>query len=249
MFDNEYKFAVAGYSRRIAKRITPKEINALIYTFCKSLFKWTGHSELNATIKPYQENQDKVFIKHTTWKEDFSIIGFTKYAISSKIFDKFEWEIEINDNEHIGEELDEIEDSISDIGDSICFKICFVDGNKCDKDIICDYFLPNADAARDSNNKFITYSVYVWTDNYQFKLYGVRNGTEVGPSNVVFASGDTIKLSMDFIRKECALYYNGEFIDVIYKNIPDIIIPGFVSYSLHSTITCTKFTGVAKHSV
>ena len=64
VFDNEYRFVVAGYSRSIKQEDVPKEINKLIYAFCKSYFEWTRHSEhdIDLEINPDKENKNEIAI-------------------------------------------------------------------------------------------------------------------------------------------------------------------------------------------
>ena len=151
----------------------------------------------------------------------------SKYEISSRIFDNFEWEIEL---------------SKADAYKIIHMKLCFVDSNKCDKNRICDYFLPYSEIPKDSQGEYISYMLYVWTLIHRFALYGVRNKGSVGPAGMRFREGDSFKLLIDFTKKHCSLYHNGKFIDVIYKDIPNDITFGWMTYR-DVSITCTKFSG------
>eukprot|EP01084_Bolivina_argentea_P260087 439107_1 len=49
--------------------------------------------------------------------------------------------------------------------------------------------------------------------------------------NIGFKDGDKIKLKINFIEKNCRLYYNDIFVGIVYKNIP--LQPMVVAASLH----------------
>ena len=41
----------------------------------------------------------------------------------------------------------------------------------------------------------------------------------------VMKEGDVLEIHFDFDKMESSLYYNGEFITVLYKNIPSVLVP------------------------
>merc|ERR1712228_194536 len=169
----------------------------------KMWFNWKGHTQ-RGDIKFYPLTLTFSAQTQRRWEA----IVLKDYILSKKEYDKFEWEIKIKEK-------------------NFAIQIGFFDVSnpKLSEVSICDYMCHSVE-----NEVIKPYLVHLHSDYHisRCTLYGRGHhmATPVPVNEMNELKRDSrIKLIFNFTKKECHLYHNDAFIALIYKNIPEEIIP------------------------
>lgn len=219
--DQEYELLTYGYCRNIKYCNIPTVVMDVIFEYCKNYFQWKGNNITTGSSIKFFKDPYKIQKLKSVQVAEWDIIALTDFSISIKDYKYFEWELKIDD------------------GKGFIFTFGFIE-NKLetwDKDKIYKYF----DLADVNSRTAIPkpYIVYFASYKDNFTLYGVNDNKIVKNSKKININ-DTVKLKLDFTKKNVEIYHNGNYLCNPYDTIPDSIIPMFGMWE-EVTIICEKF--------
>eukprot|EP01084_Bolivina_argentea_P013470 25286_1 len=219
--------AIYGYVRNVEINSmlynnVPNAIKDIIIEYFKYIFNWKDSTHgsyltfLDDNIAQIKSTRQQwIFL---TMKHVLSIDELIETCVC------FEWEIKMK--------------TINTNGNFIAFMIGFVEHpaeTSIDK-YNHRYFGSNYDTQK------YQFGVYVSSLYTVFRKYG-KHGNHIPVekgNDKPWQSGDRFKLKIDFTNKQIQLYYNDEFIGILYKDIPNKLVPTVAFYS-PIEMSCTLF--------
>ena len=215
------ELAVYGYIKSIKlSQDIPEVIKDVIVEFAKFYFNWR-HSRYPAEAFEFDDKDPSRLIRSPCGGWTFLAMND---VLSLDISEKFKWEFIIQKNENTGKHIK--------------FMFGFVE-------------YPLDESIRDWDTYFAAdmitrpkqFGIYVSSNYSNFERNGAGNEHGEWISNTAtneWNFGDKFGMRVDFVAKEIRLMYNDKDMGVIYRDIPDKILPA-VSLSLSVELLCTKY--------
>ena len=170
---------------------------------CANVFKFSNDN----TILKYEGRYNRTIV--------------SKNIISSKKYNRVEWELKLTDFGYI------------------CIAFGFIE-------YPMSKSIRNIETTENFLSKPYQYSVYIYHDgsNDAFEICNahkiIQKVTKIMPSDII--AGDKLKLIFDFTKMQCSFHFNGEFVGILAENLKHDIkyIPAMAVCRPH-TIECTQW--------
>ena len=215
------ELAVYGFANQFKLfQDIPNVIKDLIIEFAKFYFNWKNSKSGDASGGYQFNDQDPTRIIKP--KRSWVFLAMDD-VLSLDICKKFIWEFQI---------LQLIEKSF------VAFEFGVVQHPR--DESITDY---NAFFGKDETTRSRQFNIFIDSTYTKFRVYNEIHDAdkEVGSQEQYkWKKGDKFGIIVDFEKKEMSLMYNGENIDIVYKNLPEKIVPT-VALCEPMELICTKY--------